>query len=405
VTTLPIWVYIGAFVGSGLLATVLTPIALRAAMRRGVLDVPGDHKSHTSPVPYLGGLAIVVAFAGAIGVAAPVAELALLPMPGGPGELAVILALAVALAAAGLLDDLRGLPALLRAAIAIGAVGVLWTVDIRVVLVGVPAADFAITALWVVGITNAFNLLDNMDGLSAGVAAIASAFVFVIAAMNGQFLVATLAVALAGCCLGFLRHNFHPARIYMGDAGSLFLGFLLAVLGLKLRFDAPVEVSFLVPIVVLGVAIFDTVLVVGSRLREGRSPFLGGRDHTSHRLVRMGVPVPVAVVLIYGAGFALGWTGFILVRIDPVSAYLLVGLVGVLGLLGLLALGTVPVYDGDEREPKVTVTPRTAAYDAPEQREDGGGTNGRPAGARSGRGGAPEPARTRSVASGGHRGP
>src|SRR3954447_7758722 len=128
------------------------------------------------------------------------------------------------------------------------------------------ATDLLITIVWVVGVTNAFNLLDNMDGLSAGVAALGALTFFVLAVLNGQYLVAALAVAVAGCAVGFLRHNFHPAKIYMGDAGSLFLGFLLSVIGLRLRLpDAPQLTALFVPVVVLGIALFDTSLVTVAR--------------------------------------------------------------------------------------------------------------------------------------------
>ncbi len=163
--------------------------------------------------------------------------------------------------------------------------------------------------------------------------------------MEGQFLVAALAAALAGCALGFLRHNFHPARIYMGDAGSLYLGFVLAYLGLKLRFDAPDDITFLVPVLVLGVPILDTTLVTVARLRHGRSPFQGGRDHISHRLVKLGLPVRAAVGTIYVAAGSLGVVALVVSRVDRTSAYLLAGLVLVLGVLAGLALGQVPVYE------------------------------------------------------------
>jgi UDP-GlcNAc:undecaprenyl-phosphate GlcNAc-1-phosphate transferase len=181
------------------------------------------------------------------------------------------------------------------------------------------------------------------------VAAIAAFWFFVIAAANGQFLVAGLAVALAGCALGFLRHNFHPARIYMGDAGALFLGFMLAAIGVKLRFDGPTEVTFFVPVLVLGVAIFDTTLVTVARLIHGRSPVVGGRDHVSHRLVFVGVPVPAAVGLLYAAAVGLGWLGLVMSRVDTATGFLLMALVltGAAFLGGLL--GVVPVYETSRR--------------------------------------------------------
>jgi UDP-GlcNAc:undecaprenyl-phosphate/decaprenyl-phosphate GlcNAc-1-phosphate transferase len=190
----------------------------------------------------------------------------------------------------------------------------------------VPWADATLTVLWVLGITHAMNLLDNMDGLSAGVASIAAVTFFGIALLNGQFLVAALSLALVGVAVGFLRHNRYPAKIYMGDAGSLFLGFMLAVIGIRLEFTTVVEISVFVPIVVLAVPILDTALVTVTRLREGRSPFQGGSDHISHRLVRLGLPVPGAVAIIYVAGIFSSWLGVALSRqTDGVSAYLMVG--------------------------------------------------------------------------------
>jgi UDP-GlcNAc:undecaprenyl-phosphate GlcNAc-1-phosphate transferase len=331
------------FGGSALLSLVLTPLALRLATRRQLFDHPTATKGHKSPVPYLGGLAIVSAFsvviAGAALLRPPVARL---------DELLIVLAVALVLSFVGFLDDLRNLSPLIRLAVEVGAGLAVWWTGIGVELFAAPAVNAAFTVLWVVGITNAFNLLDNMDGLSAGVAAIGAGWFFVIGAVNGQFLVAGLAAALAGCALGFLRHNFHPARIYMGDAGSLFLGFMLAVIGVKLRFDGQTSVTFLVPMLVLGIAILDTALVTVCRLRAGKSPFQGGLDHTSHRLVFIGIPVPVAVALIYGGAFGLGVIGLVVSRVDRVSAYLLSGLILIGGFAVALLLARVPVYRGRE---------------------------------------------------------
>jgi UDP-GlcNAc:undecaprenyl-phosphate GlcNAc-1-phosphate transferase len=338
------WNYLGIFLGALLLSLLLTPLALRMALRRQIMDEPGGHKSHASPVPYLGGTAIVGAFALAVGIGS-----LLRPPESGRDELLIVLGLALGLAVMGLIDDLRGLSPWLRLAVQFGAgIGVA-TTGVGVAVFDWAPLNLALTVVWVVGITNAFNLLDNMDGLSAGVAAIASAWFFIIAAANGQFLVAGLAIGLAGCALGFLRHNFHPARIYMGDAGSLFLGFMLAVIGLRLRFDAPMEITFLVPILVLGVAIFDTTLVTVTRLSHGRSPLSGGRDHTSHRLVFVGIPVPATVALIYAGAISVGWLALIVSRVDHGTGYLLVAWVLlVAGFVGLL-LGRTPVYETSRR--------------------------------------------------------
>jgi UDP-GlcNAc:undecaprenyl-phosphate/decaprenyl-phosphate GlcNAc-1-phosphate transferase len=336
--------YAGAFLASLLLAFLLTPLALRVALRKQIVDAPGDYKAQESPVPYLGGAAIVTSFALVI-VAAAIFR----PPVAGLDELIIIMALAVGLAIVGLLDDLLGgLNVWVRFGLQVAAALGLWAAGVSTNL-GPEPVDAVLTVLWVVGITNAFNLLDNMDGLSAGVAAIAATSFFVIAAANGQFLVALLAIALAGCAAGFLRHNFHPATIYMGDAGSLFLGFLLGVIGIKLTFAAGPPMTIFVPMLVLGIAMLDTTLVVSTRLMHRRSPLVGGRDHLSHRLVFIGIPVPAAVGLIYAGAISLGWLGLVMTRLDAGGAWLLMGLVLALALFLGILLGLVPVYETSKR--------------------------------------------------------
>ena len=329
------------FAGSVLLSLVLTPLALGLAMRRRILDHPTGYKGHQLPTPYLGGLAIVSAFSVVVATSAIIR-----PPASGPGELVTVLAVALVLTVIGLLDDLRTLSPFIRLLAEVGGALAVWHAGVRVELFSHEAINAAFTVMWIVGVTNAFNLLDNMDGLSAGVAVIAAGWFLTIGAANGQFLVAQLAAAVAGCALGFLRHNFHPARIYMGDAGSLFLGFMLAVLGVKLRFEGPVSVTFLVPMLVLGMAILDTTLVVICRIRSGRNPFQGGLDHLSHRLVFIGIPVPVAVALIYGGSLSFGLIALVVSRVDRLSAYLLAGLVFLGGLFLGALLARVPVYEG-----------------------------------------------------------
>jgi UDP-GlcNAc:undecaprenyl-phosphate/decaprenyl-phosphate GlcNAc-1-phosphate transferase len=363
---LPWPAYVLAFLGPLGVAWGLTPFLLTLAIRRQVLDAPGERKAQTSPVPYLGGLAIVAGFS-----ALCLAGAAIDRAPSVVLELGILLGIGLLLALTGLLDDLRGLPPALRLAVEAGAGVAVYATGSGADLAGLPpAVDLAVTVLWVVGITNAFNLLDNMDGLSAGIAAVAGLAFCLIAGLNGQFLVAALAAGAAGCATGFLRHNFHPARIYMGDAGSLFLGYLLAVLGLKLTLtDTPPVVAMFVPLLVLGVPVFDTTLVTWQRLRHGRSPMVGGRDHSSHRLVWIGIPVPVAVCLLYAAGVALAWLALVLARLDTASGLLLVGFVLTVGvfLLGLLA--AVPVYDNSrQRRAMLRVVRRHEQEPPPEER-------------------------------------
>ena len=338
------WSYVGAFVVSVGMALGLTPLALRIALRKQVLDHPGEYKVQESPVPYLGGTAIVVAFSAAILLATGIS-----PPPGGINELAIILGVALLLSFVGLADDIKGLHPAFRFIVEVGGAAILWWAGVGITLFDQAVPDAVLTILWVVGITNAFNLLDNMDGLSAGIAAIASGTLFVLAITNGQTAVAGLSIALCGCALGFLRSNFHPARIYMGDAGSLFFGFMHAVLAIKLRFEAPREITFMVPVLVMGVAILDTTLVVTSRIAHGLSPFAGGRDHISHRLVFVGIPVRSAVVLIYAAGIALGWLAIVMSRLDTTTGFILMGFVVAVGAFAALMLSLVPVYEQSTR--------------------------------------------------------
>jgi UDP-GlcNAc:undecaprenyl-phosphate GlcNAc-1-phosphate transferase len=180
----------------------------------------------------------------------------------------------------------------------------------------------------VVGITNALNLLDNMDGLSGGTTTVAAAFFLLLAAISGQFLVGALAAALIGACVGFLRYNLNPATIFMGDTGSLFLGFLLAALGVKLRFPSNVPwITWLVPICVLAVPIFDTTLVFVSRLRRGVNPLTTpGKDHLSHRLVALGLTRREAVLSCYLLGGACGLVAIYIAQARIPDGYIAAGL-------------------------------------------------------------------------------
>ena len=313
---------------------------LRFALRRGVLDRPGAHKSHVAPTPYLGGLAMVAAFTAAVLLAAVARR-----DPGGFAQLAVILGVALLIAVVGLVDDLKGLGVVVRFGAQFAAALALWGAGVRVELSGRVALDLVITVVWIVGITNAMNLLDNMDGLSASIATVAALAFGLLGALNGQFLVAALAFALAGCAVGFLRQNRPPARIYMGDAGSLFLGVMLAALGILLRFDAPPFNAAVVPILVLTVPVLDTTLVTVTRIRRGVSPFQGGRDHSSHRLVRLGLRVPTAVAVIALVGLAHAFLALLIARIDVTAALIVLGAIVTVDALGLAALARVPVHD------------------------------------------------------------
>jgi UDP-GlcNAc:undecaprenyl-phosphate GlcNAc-1-phosphate transferase len=316
----PAWLYLATFVGAIGLSLLLVPAVREYARNREIIDAPGGHKSHRTPVPYLGGVAMVAAFSVAMVIGVVLRRSAQFDdgqisitfgnlFTQGDGlvrELAVVLGLALVFAAMGLIDDLRGLSPVFRFVVGLGLATVLVAYGVVLESPLPDWLDMVISVVWILGMTNAFNLLDNIDGLAAGTAAIASGAFFVIAILNDQQYSALLAIGLAGAMLGFLRSNFAPATIYMGDAGSLFIGFMMAYLGLKMRTNVAEIPQLFAPVLVLGVAVLDTTVVVVSRLRRGLSPFTGGQDHLSHRFLRLGLSVRRSVTVLLVATFALG---------------------------------------------------------------------------------------------------
>ena len=339
-TDLHWWSCILIFFVAALLTLVCTPVALRVAKRWRFFDIPAAGKSHQAPVPYLGGSAIVISFVSVAVVAGLFETSDRQDVP----DLAVFLAMAVGLAVLGLVDDLRGLSPWPRLALEIGAGIGVWTTTSTAWLPGPRALQAVATVCWVVIVTNSFNLLDNMDGLAAGIAAVSSIFLFAVALENGQYVLGALALGLAGCAIGFLRYNFHPARIYMGDSGSLFLGFVLAVLSLDLRFPTATPATFVVPVLIVGVSLFDTALVSITRILHGRTPLQGGLDHVSHRLAFLGLSTRAAVCVMYLVAAALGCIALVITRFGQSVDLLLTCLVAVFVLVSGIMLARVPVY-------------------------------------------------------------
>lgn len=297
-----------ALVGALVVSTLSTPVVRTLAVRWGVMDQPAERKLHSSPIPRLGGLAIWLGLwaAALLAVRSIPADALLAPSSSMP-ELGAIFGGGTVILLVGVLDDrLGGMSPLVKLAGQIGACIILLALGMRMAAFGSDWLDVPLTLLWVVGLTNALNLLDNMDGLSAGATSIAGAFFLLLALINGQILVGLLAAALVGSCLGFLIYNYNPASIFMGDSGSLTLGFLLAVLGMKLQVHNGSIPSFLIAVLVLSVPIFDTAFVVWRRITEGRRITQGGKDHTSHRLVGLGLNQKQAVWALYGASFLAG---------------------------------------------------------------------------------------------------
>ena len=283
--------YFLLFSSSFILVSFLTPLMRKLALKIDFVDKPNlSHKTHNSPVPYLGGVAIIIgiSFVSYLGVIVG-------NIPGANLEIASSLLLpAMLLGLVGLIDDHKGLSPDSRFVAQTIAGIVTAAFLISTDSVGNPTGstylDAIVTVLWVIGITNSINFFDNLDGGAAGTLAFATFGLFIIAQSNGQFFIGSLSITTLGAVLGFLLWNKSPARIYMGDAGALFLGIVVSVLALRL--DPIVNNKFTslsIPLLLLAVPILDTTVAVVSRLRRRISPFQGGKDHLSHRLIRLGL--------------------------------------------------------------------------------------------------------------------
>lgn len=307
----------------------LTPVSRQIAMRLGVVDKPNQRKIHSDHKPMMGGLAIYLAF---------VLSLLLFSPSRFMSELGAIMIGATVLSIIGLLDDRFNLGIRIRlVAMAVAAI-ILIIAGIQIRLFNNPLIDYPLTVIWVLAITNAMNFLDNMDGLCAGLTAVSAGFFLIIGLTQGLVFVSILAASLVGSAVGFLTYNFNPASTFMGDMGALVLGFTLAVLGIKLEFGTqPLDVTWMVPLLVLAVPIFDINLVVITRILEGRSPAEAGKDHTSHRLMSMGFNQRQTLFILYGSCALFGFIG-LLVSAAPPDIAMKIGLAGLTLLAVLFAL-------------------------------------------------------------------
>lgn len=294
--------YFALFVTTFVLVGVLTPMARRFALARSIVDNPNQgHKTHREPIPYLGGVAIMV---GIIAVSYGTALISNFNVKTFYLASSVLVP-ALILGLIGLWDDIKNLSALPRF-IAQTVAGV-FTAFLLISSstsgnpTGSTTIDTLVTVIWIVGICNSINFFDNLDGGAAGTVAVSSVALAILALNGDQFVIAALATVMAGGTLGFLIWNKSPARIYMGDAGALFLGVVISVLTIRLDPTTDQLIgSFATPLLILAVPILDTTVAVLSRLRRGISPFQGGRDHLSHRLIRKGISRRVTAFILWG---------------------------------------------------------------------------------------------------------
>ena len=313
---------------AGLLTALVVPLVRRSGLRWGLVDRPDPRKQHTAPMVRLGGIGIVAGFSLA---------LTLTWLAGGFADLApdkdrliwTTLAGALCFFLIGLADDLFALPPLPRLVGQVAVAMVVWDQGVRIGSIELPfdalngahltlppLLSLLATVVWLVGITNAINWLDGLDGLAAGVSGIAAIGLLSVSFSLAQPAAGLLAAALAGACLGFLRHNFNPARIFMGDGGSYFLGFALAAISIVGPAKGLTGVSLLLPLLILSLPLADMSAVIMGRLREGRSPFYPDRRHLHHRLLRSGLSHRRTVVVIYAFTQWLGALALVLANAE-----------------------------------------------------------------------------------------
>jgi UDP-GlcNAc:undecaprenyl-phosphate/decaprenyl-phosphate GlcNAc-1-phosphate transferase len=359
-----------AFLLSLVCAAALTPLLRSLAFERGWLDHGLEaRKIHGQPIPRLGGVAIVLGFFAPL--------LGLLIYPTGmaekfyadPPRAAALLSGGLVIALLGLFDDVRGAGAGLKLAVQVLVACGLWAVGVRVETLGLPGLgtlsvgilSLPLTVLWIAGVINSMNLIDGLDGLAGGVAFFALVASFVIAFVRGEATMALLSAALAGSVLGFLVYNFNPASIFMGDTGSMFLGYVLAAGSVQTQQKASTAVALVVPLVALGLPIADTLLAIGRRAAAGRPIFSADRDHIHHRLLALGLSQRQAVLVLYLASGILGACALVLSFANSWQTALTLVLLAAAGFFGLRLLYSVRRREEPARASEGVLPPRQAA--------------------------------------------
>ena len=327
-----------AFIVSFAFTFATTPLVRRFAFKIGAIDIPKDNRRmHKKPTPRIGGLAIIFGF-----------TVATLCFAQPSRQLYGTLAGAAIIAVMGVIDDCKNLHAKLKFVIQIiAALVVVFAGDIKIDVFTNPNflsdnpywvlpewLSVTLTVIWIVFITNAVNFIDGLDGLAAGVSAIMSISLVFISIRVGEYSIAILGIALMGSCFGFLPFNFNPAKIFMGDTGSTFLGFMLATLSIQGVFKSYAVISFAVPLLILGLPLFDALFAMIRRILRGQSPMTADRGHLHHRLVDMGFSQKQTVFILYAISGVLGITAVLLAESGVLRALLLVICVLILLLIG-----------------------------------------------------------------------
>lgn len=352
-----------AAVIAAIVAFAITPLVRKTAIHFGIVDIPKDNRRmHTRTIPRMGGLAIVLAFLFSVTVLYFVDKAFIVEKP----ILGALIG-AMIIVILGVLDDKFALPALPKLFVQILAASIAVAFGCRIDVISNPMISSTqsywvlpnwfsifITIIWIVTITNAVNFIDGLDGLAAGISAISAVTMLVVALLISEVHIAIFMAALAGACLGFLPYNFNPAKIFMGDTGSTFLGFVLATFSIQGMFKLYAVVSFAVPILILGVPIFDICFAMLRRISKGQNPMTPDRGHVHHRLIDLGFTQRQAVCIAYMLTAILGLTAVVLTYGGEKRALIMIGAFVLAGAVGILMIMRSKFDDSDK--PKGTDT-------------------------------------------------
>ncbi|MBE6074441.1 MAG: undecaprenyl/decaprenyl-phosphate alpha-N-acetylglucosaminyl 1-phosphate transferase [Selenomonas ruminantium] len=342
--------YMMAFVIAAGVALLITPGVIFLAAKTGAMDAPDARKVHKKPIPRIGGLGIYAAF-----MVAMLSIMFVVPLSDEvTNELIGLMVGGSLIVLVGIIDDYKNLPAKVKLVGQILAAAVLVVVfDVRIDFITDPFGDYIytewfaipVTIFWIVGLTNTVNLIDGLDGLAAGVSTIAAITIFLVALQQSFVLVAVLTAALAGAAFGFLYYNFNPARIFMGDSGSMFLGYMLAGISVIGAVKSAATIALIVPILALGLPILDTTFAIVRRYRGGVPIFKPDKGHLHHRLLDLGFSQRQAVLLMYVISALLGLSAVALTEVSTQIAILIVCAVVVAVLFGAKKIGIFRLND------------------------------------------------------------
>ena len=337
--------YVVAFTVALAVAYFTTPWVKDMAIKAGALDAPDDRKVHKKPIPRMGGIAIYLGFVLAVLASMHVSR-----------EIVGLLLGGTVIMMVGIIDDMRQLSAKVKLLGQIAAAMVLVAFHIRIEWLTNPFGEMLyvdqfsvpLTILWVVGLTNTVNLIDGLDGLAAGVSTIASITILLVALQQNFWTVAILTAALAGAALGFLQHNFNPAKIFMGDTGSMFLGYMLAAVSILGTVKSAATIALVVPIMALGLPIMDTAFAILRRYRNGRPIFKPDKGHLHHRLLDLGLTQKQAVLLMYVISGCLGISAIALTEVNKFLGACIIVMLLAVSIVGARKIGILKNTDSAE---------------------------------------------------------